>query len=145
MARGVVMFDLVNEPDNKKIFWNARDGRPSLAKLYLDAMDAIYKVDKDAIFVLEVRAGILRLVSTRLKGVEDGAWCWAELGQVRFLGCAVQTYVSVLCCRCTCLPWVCKIQAPRLYQNTCLNAWLLCVHCRAQVRSGMASPRVMDS
>ncbi len=33
VSRGVVMYDLVNEPDNKKIFWNAKDGRPSLAKV----------------------------------------------------------------------------------------------------------------
>ena len=50
------MYDLVNEPDNKKIFWNAGD-RPSLAKLYLDAMDAITKVHPDAGFVLEVCRG----------------------------------------------------------------------------------------
>jgi hypothetical protein len=49
------MYDLVNEPDNKRIFWAARDGRPSLAKLYLDAMDAITKAHPDAVFVLEVR------------------------------------------------------------------------------------------
>jgi len=55
VSRGVVMYDLVNEPDNKKIFWNAKDGRPSLAKLYLDAMDAVTRVQPDAIFVLEVR------------------------------------------------------------------------------------------
>lgn len=51
------MYDLVNEPDNKKIFWRARDGRPSLAQLYLDAMDAIHRVQPDAIYVLEVRRG----------------------------------------------------------------------------------------
>jgi hypothetical protein len=32
----------------------ARFGRPSLASLYLRAMDSIYKVQPDAIFVLEV-------------------------------------------------------------------------------------------
>lgn len=52
LIRGNVMYDLVNEPDNKRIFWNARE-RPSLAKLYLDAMDAIHKVQPDAIYVLE--------------------------------------------------------------------------------------------
>ena len=50
------MYDLVNEPDNKKIFWTAgREGRPGLADLYFRAMDAIHKVQPDAIFVLEVR------------------------------------------------------------------------------------------
>lgn len=53
VSRGVVMYDLVNEPDNKKIFWRARGGRPSLATLYVRAMDSIYKVQPDAIFVLE--------------------------------------------------------------------------------------------
>ncbi|KAI8476670.1 MAG: glycoside hydrolase superfamily [Monoraphidium minutum] len=53
VSRGVTLFDLVNEPDNKKIFWNAKDGRPSLARLYIDAMDAIQKVHGEAIFVLE--------------------------------------------------------------------------------------------
>jgi hypothetical protein len=33
----------------------ARFGRPSLATLYLRAMDSIHKVQPDAIFVLEVR------------------------------------------------------------------------------------------
>jgi hypothetical protein len=47
------MYDLVNEPDNKRIFWTERKGRPSLAKLYFDAMDAIQRVQPDAIFVLE--------------------------------------------------------------------------------------------
>lgn len=32
----------------------ARGGRPSLATLYVRAMDSIYKVQPDAIFVLEV-------------------------------------------------------------------------------------------
>lgn len=35
-------------------------GRPSLADLYLDAMDAIVKVQPDAIFVLEVRQGVCK-------------------------------------------------------------------------------------
>ncbi|KIZ06654.1 hypothetical protein MNEG_1306 [Monoraphidium neglectum] len=43
ISRGVVMYDLVNEPDNKRIFWTERKGRPSLAKLYFDAMDAIQR------------------------------------------------------------------------------------------------------
>jgi hypothetical protein len=52
------MYDLVNEPDNKKIFWTPqREGRPGLAELYFSAMDAIYKVQPDAIFVLEVIGG----------------------------------------------------------------------------------------
>eukprot|EP00775_Hariotina_reticulata_P013832 gene13832-13953_t len=57
-ARGVVMYDLVNEPDNKKIFWNKemaqQHSRPTLTNLYKAAMEAIYKVQPDAIFVLEI-------------------------------------------------------------------------------------------
>lgn len=53
----MVLYDLVNEADNVKMFWRANltgDGRPSLADLYFRAMDAIYKVQPSAIFVLEV-------------------------------------------------------------------------------------------
>jgi hypothetical protein len=53
VSRGSVLYDLVNEPDNKGIFWQARDGRPSLARLYLDAMDAIDAAQPDAVYVLE--------------------------------------------------------------------------------------------
>lgn len=53
VSRGVVMFDLINEPDNKKLFWQPRFGRPSITQLYRDAMEAIYKVHPEAIFVLE--------------------------------------------------------------------------------------------
>ncbi|KAF8057110.1 PRY3 [Scenedesmus sp. PABB004] len=52
-SAGNVMYDLVNEPDNKKIFWRARFGRPSLFGLYQSAMEAVYKVQPDAVFVLE--------------------------------------------------------------------------------------------
>jgi hypothetical protein len=54
VARGVVIYDLINEPDNKKIFWQARFGRPSLASLYQRAMEAIIAVQPDALFALEV-------------------------------------------------------------------------------------------
>ena len=54
VAKGVVLLDLVNEPDNKRIFWKGRDGRPGLGQLYIDAMDAIHKVNPSALFVLEV-------------------------------------------------------------------------------------------
>lgn len=53
VSSGVVMYDLVNEPDNSKIFWEAKFGRPSLTSLYQSAMEAIYKVHPSAIFVLE--------------------------------------------------------------------------------------------
>jgi hypothetical protein len=39
--------------------WEARFGRPSLTSLYQSAMEAIYKVQPDAIFVLEVRRSVL--------------------------------------------------------------------------------------
>lgn len=52
-SRGAVMYDLVNEPDNRGIFWRAKGGRPALASLYLDAMDAVARVHPSAVFVLE--------------------------------------------------------------------------------------------
>jgi hypothetical protein len=59
VARGVVIYDLINEPDNKKIFWQARFGRPSLASLYQRAMEAIIAVQPDALFALEVWCSLL--------------------------------------------------------------------------------------
>ena len=63
VARGAVLFDLVNEPDNERVFWHeSQYGRPALAKLYIDAMDAVYSVKQDAIFVLEVKCVFLCVV-----------------------------------------------------------------------------------
>lgn len=50
---GKVIFDILNEPDNKGIKWEATGGNPALTDLYINAMDAIYAETPDAIFTIQ--------------------------------------------------------------------------------------------
>lgn len=53
IARDKLMIDLLNEPDNFGIRWEATGGTPALKDLYLSAMDAIYTVNPKALFFIE--------------------------------------------------------------------------------------------
>lgn len=48
-----VMIDILNEPDNFGIRWEASGDKPGLSDLYLSAMDAIYKVNPHFLFFIE--------------------------------------------------------------------------------------------
>ncbi|KAL0040077.1 hypothetical protein WJX79_005360 [Trebouxia sp. C0005] len=48
-----LLIDVLNEPDNYGIRWEAGNGKPGLADLYLLAMDAIHQVAPDVPFFLE--------------------------------------------------------------------------------------------
>jgi aryl-phospho-beta-D-glucosidase BglC (GH1 family) len=52
-ARGRLMIDLLNEPDNYGLRWESTDSRMGLGDYYLKAMDAIYAVNPSALFMIE--------------------------------------------------------------------------------------------
>ncbi|WP_068470682.1 cellulase family glycosylhydrolase [Candidatus Protochlamydia phocaeensis] len=53
VSKEKLMIDLLNEPDNFGIRWEASGSTPALKDLYLSAMDAIYAVNPDALFFIE--------------------------------------------------------------------------------------------
>lgn len=53
ISREKLMIDLLNEPDNYGIRWEASGNLPALKDLYLSAMDAIYPINSHALFFLE--------------------------------------------------------------------------------------------
>lgn len=53
ISKDHVMFDLLNEPDNYGIRWEASGGKPGLENLYLSVMDALYKEDPKFLFFIE--------------------------------------------------------------------------------------------
>lgn len=48
-----VMIDILNEPDNFGIRWEASGDKPGLGDLYLSAMDAIHQVNPNLLFLIE--------------------------------------------------------------------------------------------
>ena len=53
VASAFTVSDPLNEPDSQGIRWEANGGRPGLGDLYISAMDAIYSVNPQAVFLLE--------------------------------------------------------------------------------------------
>jgi aryl-phospho-beta-D-glucosidase BglC (GH1 family) len=53
VSRKMLMIDILNEPDNFGIRWEASGGHPALKDLYLSAMDALYPINPDALFFIE--------------------------------------------------------------------------------------------
>jgi hypothetical protein len=51
--KGRLMIDILNEPDNFGLRWEAQPGKPGVKDLYLAAMDAIYPVAPDVLFFIE--------------------------------------------------------------------------------------------
>ncbi|CAL5222447.1 g4812 [Coccomyxa viridis] len=50
---GRVFLDLINEPDGINVRWEAANGNPALADLYIDTMTALDAIDKRAIYFIE--------------------------------------------------------------------------------------------
>ncbi len=48
-----VMYDIMNEPDSQHLRWEASNGLPAAADLYLNAMDAISAANPSAVFFIE--------------------------------------------------------------------------------------------
>lgn len=48
-----ILIDILNEPDNYGIRWEQSGDKPALKDLYLSAMDAIYAVNPDVLFLIE--------------------------------------------------------------------------------------------
>lgn len=53
VSRDRLMIDLLNEPDNYGVRWEASGNLPALKDLYLSAMDALYQVNPNALFFIE--------------------------------------------------------------------------------------------
>jgi hypothetical protein len=53
VSKKMLMIDILNEPDNYGIRWEASGGKPGLKDLYISMMDAVYPVAPDALFFLE--------------------------------------------------------------------------------------------
>jgi aryl-phospho-beta-D-glucosidase BglC (GH1 family) len=53
IAKERVMIDLLNEPDNFGLRWEASNQKPGLKDIYLSAMDALYQVDPHFLFFIE--------------------------------------------------------------------------------------------
>lgn len=53
ISKDRIMIDILNEPDNFGIRWEASGGKPALKDLYLSAMDAIYQVNPNVLFFIE--------------------------------------------------------------------------------------------
>ena len=53
VASAYTVLDTLNEPDSQGIRWEASGGRPGLGDLYISAMDTIYSVNPQAVFLLE--------------------------------------------------------------------------------------------
>ncbi len=51
--QGKLMIDILNEPDNFGIRWEASGGKPALKDLYLSAMDALYPINNKLLFFIE--------------------------------------------------------------------------------------------
>ena len=50
---GKLMIDLINEPDAYNIRWEAANGNPGLTDMYLQALDRLYAVCSDCLFIIE--------------------------------------------------------------------------------------------
>ena len=48
-----VMYDIMNEPDSQHLRWEASNGLPAAADLYLNAMDSISAANPSAVFFIE--------------------------------------------------------------------------------------------
>lgn len=53
IAKEQVMFDLLNEPDNFGIRWEAANNKPGLKDLYLSAMDVLHQIDPHFLYFIE--------------------------------------------------------------------------------------------
>lgn len=53
VSREKLMIDILNEPDNYGIRWEASGNRPALKDLYLSVMDALYPINPHALFFVE--------------------------------------------------------------------------------------------
>jgi hypothetical protein len=49
-----ILVDVLNEPDNYGVRWEAGGGKPGLTELYLSAMDAMHAVAPHLLFFIEV-------------------------------------------------------------------------------------------
>jgi len=53
ISKDKLMIDILNEPDNFGIQWEASNGLPALKDLYISVMDAIYPINPNALFFIE--------------------------------------------------------------------------------------------
>ncbi len=53
VSKDKLMIDILNEPDNFGLRWEASGGKPALKDLYLTMMDAVYPVNPGALFFIE--------------------------------------------------------------------------------------------
>lgn len=53
ISKSMLMLDLLNEPDNFGVRWEASGNTPALTDLYLSAMDALYPINNELLFFVE--------------------------------------------------------------------------------------------
>jgi hypothetical protein len=53
ISKDRVMIDILNEPDNFGVRWEASAGKPALKDLYLSVMDALYPINHNFLFFVE--------------------------------------------------------------------------------------------
>ncbi len=53
VSKGKLIIDILNEPDNFGIRWEASGNTPALGDLYLALMDAVYPINPQALFFIE--------------------------------------------------------------------------------------------
>ena len=53
VSKSMLMVDLLNEPDNFGVLWEASGNLPALTDLYLSAMDALYPINNELLFFVE--------------------------------------------------------------------------------------------
>ncbi|EIE23036.1 hypothetical protein COCSUDRAFT_63419 [Coccomyxa subellipsoidea C-169] len=52
-AKGRLIIDLINEPDGYTLTWEGNNGYPSMSMLYMHAMDALWPICPDCLFLVE--------------------------------------------------------------------------------------------
>jgi hypothetical protein len=53
VSKSKLMIDILNEPDNFNIVWEANGSTPALTDLYLSVMDAVYPINNEILFFIE--------------------------------------------------------------------------------------------
>jgi hypothetical protein len=46
--------DILNEPENRGLFWAPTAGKPGLKDIYIATMDAVHRVSPNTLFFIEV-------------------------------------------------------------------------------------------
>lgn len=53
LSKSMLMIDILNEPDQFNVRWEAANGLPGLKDLYVSIMEAVYPINNEALFFIE--------------------------------------------------------------------------------------------